>query len=304
MRIASLLASATEIVCALGLEDDLVAISHECDYPPGVTGKPRVSRPRFDPAALTSAEIDGALRAALAAHGTPYALDTEVLRRAAPDVILTQAVCEVCAVPTTLAQEAARALGSRSRVISVDAHTLSGVLGCVESLGRDLGVPERAAALVHALEQRLAAVRDAVGATRTPSVLAIEWLAPPFVPGHWVPQMIEAAGGRNLAGDARRPSRQVTWADLGELDPDVLVVMPCGFDLARARGAADEHARALREIAPRAIAAGRAFVVDGSAYFNRSGPRVVDGVEILAALLHPDRVKGIDLSGRAEVWGR
>ncbi|HWP38664.1 MAG TPA: cobalamin-binding protein [Gemmatimonadales bacterium] len=302
MRIASLLASATEMVCSLGLADRLVAISHECDYPPEVTRKPRVSRARFDAARLDSAGIDRAVRAAMAGDGSPYVLDAEALKRAAPDVILTQAVCEVCAVPTTLAREAARALRSEPKVISLDAHTLADVLRSAELLGRELGVPDRAVALMHEWQARLDRVRRSVEGADRPSVLAIEWLAPPFVPGHWVPEMIEVAGGRNLAGNPARPSREVPWADLAELDPDVLIVMPCGFGLERARAAADQHADALRAVAPRAIAAGRAFVVDGSAYFNRSGPRVVDGVEILAALLHPDRATGVTLTGRAEAW--
>jgi iron complex transport system substrate-binding protein len=302
MRIASLLASATEMVCALGLADRLVAISHECDYPPDVTQKPRVSRARFDPATLDSAGIDRAVREAMARDGSPYALDAEALKRAAPDVILAQAVCEVCAVPTTLAHEAARALDSRPRVISLDAHTLADVMRSVELLGRELGVPERAVVLRRAWQERLERVRDAVQGEDRPSVLAMEWLAPPFVPGHWVPEMIEVAGGRNLAGNPGRPSREVRWTDLEGLDPDVLIVMPCGFDLVGARDAADQHAATLHAVAPRAITAGRAFVVDGTAYFNRSGPRVLDGVEILAALLHPERVRGVTLTNRAEAW--
>jgi iron complex transport system substrate-binding protein len=302
MRIASLLASATEMVCALGLADRLVAISHECDYPPDVTRKPRISRARFDPASLDSAGIDRAVRAAMARDGSPYALDSEALKRAAPDVILAQAVCEVCAVPTTLAQEAASALAPPPRVISLDAHTLADVLASVETLGRQLGVPERAVVLRREWQDRLDRVRTAVQGEGRPSVLAMEWLAPPFVPGHWVPDMIDAAGGRNLAGNPGRPSREVRWTDLEGLDPDVLIVMPCGFDLVRARDAANQHAAALRAVAPRAIAAGRAFVVDGSAYFNRSGPRVVDGVEILAALLHPERIRGVTPRDGADLW--
>ena len=287
MRIASLLASATEIVYALGLGDSLVAISHDGDSPPEALSRPRVSRPRFDPAGLSSGEIDAAVRDAMARHGTVYELDEERLRALRPDLILTQAVCEVCAVPTTLARDAARALGPGCRVVSLDAHTLADVLACVRSVGRAAGVAARAEAVVAALEGRLRGVRRAVAGLPRPGVLAIEWLDPPFVPGHWVPEMIELAGGRPLAGTVGQPSRQVSWNELAPLDPDVLVVMPCGYGLPQARADAGRHGRALARVAPRAIAEGRAFVVDGSAYFNRSGPRVVDGVEILAALLHP-----------------
>jgi iron complex transport system substrate-binding protein len=304
MRIASLLASATEMVAALGLEDQLVAISHECDYPPTVIRRPRVSRPRFDPDALSDAGIDAAVRDSMLHHGSPYALDEERLRAVAPDVILTQAVCEVCAVPTSLAAEAARTLGPEVRVLSLDAHSVEGVLEVVEQLGNALGASGRADALVATLRARLSAVGDAVAGAPRPSVLALEWLDPPFLPGHWVPEMIELAGGRNLAGEALRPSRGVPWEDLTGLDPDVLVVMPCGYGLERSRRSADEQGGRLRALAPRAIAAGRAWVVDGSSYFNRSGPRIADGVEILGALFHPERVKGVKLTGKAETWGR
>jgi len=303
MRIASLLASATEMVAALGLEERLVAISHECDYPPSIVRKPRVSRPRFDPEGLTDAGIDAAVRDGMMRHGSPYTLDEERLRAAAPDVILAQAVCEVCAVPTTLASEAARALGEGIRVLSVDAHSIEEVLGSIRRLGDELGVPGRAAAVVNALQARLTAVATAVAGAPRPTVLAFLWLDPPFVPGHWVPEMIEVAGGTNLAGQEGRPSRQVGWEDLVGLDPDVLVVMPCGYGLPRSRRAAEDHAARLRAVGPRAIASGRTWVVDGSAYFNRSGPRIADGVEILGALLHPDRVRGVELTGRAETWG-
>jgi iron complex transport system substrate-binding protein len=301
MRIASLLASATEIVCALGLGDALVAISHECDYPPEALVKPRVSRPRFDPAGMSSGAIDAAVRDAMARHAAVYVLDEERLRAVRPELILTQAVCDVCAVPTSLAREAARVLGPGVRVVSLDAHTLADVLACVRRVGEaaGAGAGARAAALVGALEARLARVGRAVAGARPPGVLAIEWLDPPFVPGHWVPEMIERAGGRCLAGTAGRPSRQASWDELAALDPDVLVVMPCGYGLPQARADARRHLAQLARVAPRALAGARAFVVDGSAYFNRSGPRVVDGVEILAALLHPECVRDVPLEGRA-----
>lgn len=301
MRIASLLASATEMVCALGLDDQLVAISHECDYPPHVMDRPRVSRPRFDPYGLESGAIDAEVRRAMALHGAVYQLDEQRLRAAKPDLILTQAVCEVCAVPTSLAEQAVCALGNGARVVSLDAHTVADIFQCVRVVATVAGVPERADALVSGLEERLAQVRMAGVGAAPPGVLAIEWLDPPFVPGHWVPEMIELAGGRCLAGISGQPSRQASWDDLAALDSEVLVVMPCGFDLARSGQEARLHAAALSRVAPRAFAAGRAFAVDGSAYFNRSGPRVVDGVEILASLMRPAAAPASDLAGRAEV---
>jgi iron complex transport system substrate-binding protein len=299
MRIASLLASATEIVCALGLGDELVAISHECDYPPEALSKPRVSGPVFDPAGLSSGEIDAAVRAALARHGRVYEVDMARLHSLRPDVMLTQAVCDVCAVPTVLARDAAQGLGAECDVVSLDAHTLSDVIECISIVGRVARVQERAAQLVTSLMARLERVRHAVGGQPRPAVLALEWLDPPFVPGHWVPEMIEVAGGRSLAGIIGRPSQEVSWDHLAALDPDVLIVMPCGYGLDQARRDAERHVEQVRCIAPRAVESDHTFVVDGSAYFNRSGPRVVDGVELLAALLHPGRMPDVALEGRA-----
>lgn len=300
-RIASLLASGTEIVAALGLADRLVAISHECDHPPEVLDRPRVTRPRFDPAGLTSGELDEAVRRAMLEHGAVYEIDGEALARLQPDLILAQAVCEVCAVPTPSAEAVVAERGLRARVVSLDAHDLEGILRGIEVVGRVAGVEARAAALVAEFRARLGAVRLAVEGAPRPRVLALEWLDPPFVPGHWVPEMVALAGGLNVAGVAGEPSREVAWEELAGLDPDVLVVMPCGYGLTAARADADAHAGRLVAVAGRAVRGGRAHVVDGSSYFNRSGPRVVTGVEILAALLHPGRV-GPPPAGAAEVW--
>ncbi|MFO7262049.1 MAG: cobalamin-binding protein [bacterium] len=300
-RIASLLASGTEIVCALGLLDRLVAISHECDYPPEALDRPRVSRPRFDPSGLTSGEIDRAVRRALAEHGSVYEVDADALARVEPDLVLTQAVCEVCAVPAPGVRELVERLGLEAEVLSLDAHDIEGILDAILAVGRAAGVEARAAALVDGLRSRLSAVERAVAGAGRPRVLALEWLDPPFAPGHWVPEMVQRAGGVNLLGEAGQRSREVAWEDVAGMDPDVLIIMPCGMGLEDARADADRHARRLVEAAPRAIAEGRAYVVDGSAYFNRSGPRVADGLEILAGLLHPDRLPAPDGSAAA-VW--
>ena len=301
MRIASFLASGTEIAHALGLGDAVVAISHECDYPPELLDRPRLSRPRFDPTGLDSGAIDRAVRAAMLDHGSVYEVDGALLERVRPDLVLTQAVCEVCAVPTPGVIDEVRARGLEARVESLDAHTLEEILGSVLQVAAAAGVSDRGAHVVAALRARIDAVRAAVRDAPRPRVLAIEWLDPPFLPGHWVPEMIEAAGGDNLTGGAGAHSVEADWSELRTLDPDVLLIMPCGYGLEASQADADRHAERLRALAPRAIDEDRTFVVDGSAYLNRSGPRAVDGVELLAGLLHPDRVP-FPAPDRARVW--
>ncbi|MEN8375038.1 MAG: cobalamin-binding protein [Gemmatimonadota bacterium] len=287
MRIVSLLASATEIVTELGLADQLVGISHECDFPAAVLDRPRVSRPRFDPTGLDSGQIDRAVRATMAEFGAVYELDAERLAGLDPDVILSQAVCEVCAVPTPGVLELVSESGLGADVLSLDAHKLAEILDTVVAVGEATGTEDRARALRAGLQGRVDAVATAVSGRPRPRLLGIEWLDPPFVPGHWVPEVIAAAGARSLAGEAGARSVDVTWDSLRGLDPDALLIMPCGYDLAASRADADRHAEELLSVAPRAIAERRAWVVDASSYFNRSGPRVVRGIEILAALLHP-----------------
>ena len=301
MRIASFLASGTEIVHALGLADALVAISHECDFPADVLDRPRLSRPRFDPTGLDSGAIDRAVRDAMTQHGSVYQVDGALLERLRPDLVLTQAVCEVCAVPTPGVIDEVRSRGLAARVESLDAHSLDDILASIVQVARAAGVPERGERLAADLRARIVDVRRAVGMAARPRVLAIEWLDPPFMPGHWVPEMIDAAGGENLIGGAGSHSEQAPWSALEGLDPDVLLIMPCGYGLDASVADADRHAEQLVRIAPRAVEAGRAFVVDGSSYMNRSGPRVAAGVELIAGLLHPDRVAppGLD---RAATW--
>jgi len=300
-RIASLLASATETVVALGLAERLIAISHECDYPDSVLDRPRVSRPRFDPEGMDSGAIDRAVRGALAEHGSVYEIDGARLERLHPTLILTQAVCEVCAVPTPGVRQVVEQRGIAAQVVSLDAHTLEDVIDSVAVVGRAAGVAGHATEIVRGMRERVERVRAMVRGRVSPRVLAIEWLDPPFVPGHWVPEMIEVAGGINLAGRAGERSTQTTWEELAGLDPDVLLIMPCGYGLDASRRDADRVADRLHATGSRAIAEGRAWVVDGSSYFNRSGPRTIDGLEILAAILHPD-VAGAPPAPAAGHW--
>jgi iron complex transport system substrate-binding protein len=300
-RIVSFLASGTEIAVALGLQDAVVGISHECDWPPGVLDRPRVSRPRFDPTGLSSGAIDRALRVVMAEYGTAYEIDEALLLELKPDLVLTQAVCDVCAVPTPGVRQAVQRAGLDAEVVSLDAHTVDDILDSIEQVAGAADVRERAADVIAQLRVRTDTVRVAVADADRPRVLAIEWLDPPFAPGHWVPEMIAIAGGESLIGTAGSHSEQTTWEALAGLDPDMLIVMPCGYDLDATRRDANAASDLLHDVAPRAIDEGRAYIVDGSSYFNRSGPRFVTGIEILATLLHRDRFQ-TSLDGVAQRW--
>ena len=265
----------TEIVCALGLEERLVGISHSCDYPPSVNGLPRLSRPRTNLEGLSSGEIDVAIRTAMRDYGSVYEVDTEAIQALEPDLILTQGICDVCAVPES--QVMGASLGAH--VLTLDAHDLTAIFASIRDVGRATGVSDRAEDLIADMQRRIATVRASVDDRPRPRVLALEWLDPPYVPGHWVPELVAAAGGELLAGTARRPSYRMEWADLQALEPDVLLVMPCGFNLEEAQREAIRHKQELRAVG------GRVQLLDASAYFSRSGPRVVDGLEILASAI-------------------
>ena len=282
-----MLSSATEIVYALGLQDRLVGISHECDWPPEALRLPRLSRSRFDPTGLSSGEIDAEVRRCMLEHGSVYEVDVDALREVRPDVILTQAVCEVCAVPTGSVDAAVAALPWKPAVVSLDAHTLDGILATMRQVADAAREPSRGEQTVARLRGRVDRVREAVAGRTRPRVLALEWLDPPFAPGHWVPEMVTIAGGDNLVGEAGSHSLEIPWSRAEGLDPDRLLLVPCGYAMDRARQDADDSRERLRRLAPAAIDGGRAAVGD-SAYFSRSGPRVVDGIEALAAWLHPD----------------
>jgi iron complex transport system substrate-binding protein len=240
----------------------------------------------------------------MAEYGSVYEIDAELLRSLNPDLILAQAVCEVCAVPTSLAVTVSQTLAGAPRILSLDSHTVTDILDSVVRVGEAVGDRRRGEEAASRLRRRLDAVAARVGDSMRPKVMAVEWLDPPFVPGHWTPEMITLAGGVDLFGSPALPSRQLTWEALEGADPDILVVMPCGYGLSQARADADRYTDRLVSIAPRAIESGRAWVVDGSAYFNRSGPRMATGVEILGAILHPELFLEYDLTGKAEIWAK
>jgi iron complex transport system substrate-binding protein len=302
MKIVSLLSSATEIVYELGLENRLVAISHECTYPPEALRLPRASRSRFDPTGLTSGEIDAAVRRSMEEHGSVYEVDVERLRALEPDLILTQAVCEVCAVPTGSVHDAVAQLSRAPQVLSLDAHTLEGILETVRQVADAAGESRRGEETVARLRGRMDRVTERTEGRERPRVLMLEWLDPAFAPGHWVPEMVDRAGGENLIGTAGARSEQIGWGTLQELDPDRLLIAPCGYDLAQTREDADRHRERLRRVGARALDAGDAWLLHSS-YFSRSGPRVVEGVEALGRLLYPDLFPEDVLEGRAERWG-
>jgi iron complex transport system substrate-binding protein len=289
MRIVSLLPSATEIVFALGLGEDLAAVTDECDWPPEADDKPVVSRTALPPGPSTSREIDEAVRERMDAREPLYRLDADLIRRIEPDVILTQDLCRVCAVPSGQVERALEEIGAtQARVLSLDPHSLDQVLESIRAAGRLLGAEGEADALVTGLRERLATVARV--AERLPSVrtFALEWLEPPFVGGHWVPDMVRVAGGTNLLNDPERPSRVVTWDEVERANPEIVVFMPCGYDLDAAIG----EGRTLRQHHSfgrlPAARTGNAFTVDATSYFSRPGPRLVDGVEALAWALHPE----------------
>ncbi|MDT7806132.1 MAG: iron complex transport system substrate-binding protein [Actinomycetota bacterium] len=280
VRIVSLLPAATDLVAALGLLPDLVGRTHECDWPPGeVEHVPVVTRAEFDPDALSSREISEAVGGARHSGSALYTLDSATLAAAAPDVILTQDLCDVCAVSYERVSEAVRTMDTGPLVVSLEPATIDGVLDCLRRVGDVLGVPERAEAEIAKLRKRLDAVR---AAPEKPRVVALEWLDPVWPAGHWVPEQIALAGGEPLLAEAGEHTRPVEWDAVVDARPDVLLLLPCGFTPERTRAELPALAQRPGWADLPAVRSGRVHVLDGPAYFNRPGPRVVDGAEILA----------------------
>lgn len=284
MKIVSLLPSATEIVYALGLDDRLEGVTFECNWPPQAQNKPVISGTALPSEALgTAIDIDNAVRAQLDAGEPIYTLDRDRIAAIAPDLILAQDLCRVCAVPSGDVEEALGVIGCRADVLSLDPSTLDEVIECVGAVGEATGTSARADELMAELRARVDTVRASVAGLPRPRVFALEWFDPPFNAGHWVPDMIEAAGGEPVLAASGERSREVSWAEIADAAPDVVVLMPCGFDLDRC--IAEGEALLDR----RELGGARIVAVDGDAYFSRPGPRVIDGVEILAAVLSEAR---------------
>ena len=288
-RIVSLLPSATELVCALGLESALVGISHECDYPPGVERLPRVTRTKIAHDA-DSREIDNQVRAELAGAQALYSLDLDRLGALAPDLIVTQSLCDVCAVGADEVDAALCRLPGAPRLFNLQPARLADILGCVRELGAAAGVPAAADALLARMEARIDAVRArsaSLPPAARPRVALVEWLDPWFDAGHWNPELVELAGGVPVCGRKGEPSTTLEWSTLRELDPDVLFIACCGFTVERTLVDLPIVAALPGWDELKAVREGRVYVTDGNAYFNRPGPRIVDSLEIIAHALHP-----------------
>ncbi len=289
MRICSLLPSATEIAFALGLGDSVVAVTHECDYPPEAKSKRIVVKSLVDAATSSSAEIDRSIGERLRSRKGVYAIDLPRFREASPDLILTQQLCDVCAVDYNEVLAAARSLARRPKIISLTPTLLADVLRDIKAVGEAAGKEREASSLVSRLKARIDRVRDRTsGRDHRPRVACIEWLDPIYVAGHWIPEMVELAGGRDDLGKKGMPSEKTPWERIVQFAPEVIVLMPCGFEVERTLKEIGLLKRLPGWSDLPAVKKRNVFAVNGSAYFNRSGPRLVDGLEILARLFHPE----------------
>lgn len=290
MRIVSLLPSATEIICALGLEADLVGVTHECDFPPQVKALPKATRTLI-PHDATSREIDTLVREQLQTQQALYTLDLPALEALRPDLLVTQALCDVCAVAEAEVHEAVCLLPGNPRVLNLEPISLEEVLDTLRLVGSATGTEARAEVVVTALWERICAVEERtrlLSYDDKPGVVFLEWIDPPFSGGHWNPRLVQLAGGVNLAGPFGEPSVRLAWDDILAAQPEALFIACCGFDIERALA----DVPILRsqpgwEDLP-AVVNGRVYLSDGNAYFSRPGPRLVDSLEILAHALHPD----------------
>jgi iron complex transport system substrate-binding protein len=294
MRIVSLVPSATELLFALGLGDGVVGVTHECDYPAQARDLPRVTRDVL-PAGLSAAEIDAAVKERTLAGESIYELDAEALHELAPDLIVTQALCSVCAVSYDDVREIAEEIDTQPMVISLDPHTIGEVLGDARTLAEATDTKDAAVDLVREASARVDRIRVLTRkASRRPRVVALEWLDPPFAAGHWTPQLIEYAGGEDMLGFAGENSQECSWEDVAAAQPDIVLVMPCGYDAEIAHREAEMHRDQLA-----ALGAGEVVALDASAYFSRPGPRIIDGLELLAHILHPELVPEAGSPARA-----
>jgi iron complex transport system substrate-binding protein len=287
MRIVSLIPSATEILFLLGLDSEICGVSHECDFPPAARAKRVVVHPRI-PHGLAAGEIERRVREYVARGESLYAVDAAALAEIDPDLIITQDLCHVCAATPDDLAAALNGLPRMPRILTLDPKSIDDVYADIRRVAEAAGCAPKAAPAIAALRGRVAAVERAVAGHARPRVLCLEWLDPPYPGGHWVPEMVEHAGGIDVLGASGVPSTPVTWDAVLATQPDIAIIMPCGYDAGKA---ASEYAAA--QFPPGwtdlpAVRAARVYCVDGSSYYSRSGPRLIDGIEILAGLLHPE----------------
>lgn len=280
-------------MAALGLADELVGVTHECDWPPDVAGTPVMTQSVHDLAERSGGEIHRLVHDAIHGGSSLYALDEAALEAARPDLILTQELCRVCAVSYREVNEVARAIDAAITVVSLEPTSLEGILNTISTVGAMTDAEDAAVELVERLRTRLGIVETRVAERRqagheAPRVVGLEWLDPPFAVGHWVPEQIRRAGGWDLLGQDGEPSREVEWDAVLDVDPEMLVLMPCGFHLAETVREYEAMPRPAEWTSLEAVRRGNVFAVDGSAYFSRPGPRVIDGIEMLAEIFDPD----------------
>lgn len=293
MRVVSLLASGTEIVCALGFRDALAGRSHECDYPPEVLDLPQVSRPGFAVSG-SSASVDLAVKDRLRKALSIYEVDEDLLRDLAPDVLVTQTQCKVCAVsPDDLARSIQDLSEAGTELVALEPHRLEDIWDDIRKVARALEAEGAGESLVESLQGRLDRIRAwAEGRPSRPSVVTVEWIDPLMTAGNWMPQIIEIAGGRSLLGETGKHSPWISWEDLVFADPEVLLISPCGFDVKRTLEEVDLLSQHDRWATLKAVQAKRVYVADGNAYFHRPGPRIVESAELLAEILHGEPGEG------------
>lgn len=287
MKIVSLLPSATEIVCALGLEKDLAAITHECDFPPQITNLPAITASRISHETMTSKEIDHAVRKQLDGHGSIYDLDTKLLGELKPDLILTQELCDVCAVSYKQVEKAARMYVADATVVSLEPNTIEDIFGTIAAVAELAGVRSKGMEVVAELSRRLEAVRLKADKAERPTVFMLEWLEPPFSPGHWVPEQVAIAGGTAMLGLPGERSVTTTYDAIFASQPDVLVLIPCGYYTSDTLRQLENTEFPANWSDIPAVKNNEVWALDATSYFSRPGPRVVDGVEILAKIFHP-----------------
>lgn len=297
MRILSLLPSATEIVYALGLGDNLVGVSHECDYPDLARTKPVVSTSTLSNA-LRSGEIHSAFSEHKHATHSLYRIDEQLLKQIDPDVILTQELCTVCAIPVAQVREAARILAGPRCVVSLEPNNLRQILENISAVAEVTGRQAEADALVADLKSRIARIASATASLReSPRVFCMEWMNPPMAGGHWIPEMIRLAGGTDGLGTPGEPSTALEWGRILEFAPEILVIMPCGYKTPRSLGEVDQLASNRGFYDLPAVQSAQVYIVDSPAFFSRPGPRIVDGLEILARIIHPKLFSGMFSAG-------